>query len=178
MTSSNATDSQDSRKAIHFSSVLNKVIYLEKVQSLDDRELVLLSEELTHVSASIKAHFLHLEKRFELDYDLDDSQLIRAKKKYYYIKKFVVEVEREREKRFQLAQGISFSAEETRKAMNLLRDRRRNLYLYAMDVETQAALIDLLRKEIGSERADKLVTEAKVYANQKLAKEPILNKND
>lgn len=165
---------QDLKRVIHFSECLNRVVYLDEIHTLTDDELVKLNVELTHIVASIKSYYVYLEKRFDLDYDLDDSKLIRTKKKYFYMKRFIIEVEREREKRFQASQGISFSSEEFRRAMSVLKDRRKNLYSYVMDMETQKAFLDLLKENYGDKEIDSLAVRAKVIANSKAMSSPIL----
>lgn len=170
-------DDRKPRKAVLFSESLDKILYLENIKDLSDEELVTLTDELTHVSASIKSHFLHLEKRFELDYDLDDTQLIRARKKYYYVKRFVLEVDRERERRFQESQGISFRQEDSddyKQAMNALRSRRKDLYSYAMNVGTQEAFLNLLKESYGEDRIEELALKAKVIANSSLLNSPLV----
>ena len=178
MTISDDLDDRKPRKAILFSDSLNRVLYLDHVRSLSDDDLVALTEELTHVSASIKSHFLHLEKRFELDYDLDDTQLVRARKKYYYVKRFVLEVDRERERRFQESQGIFFHQEDPegyKQAMNALRSRRKDLFSYAMSVSTQEAFMKLLKDNYGEDKINELTLRAKVIANKSLLEEPLLS---
>lgn len=178
MTISDDLDDRKPKKAILFSENLNRVLYLEHIRSLSDEDLVKLTDELTHVSASIKSHFLHLEKRFELDYDLDDTQLVRARKKYYYVKRFVLDVDRERERRFQESQGFSFhqdSPEDYKQAMNTLKSRRKDLFSYAMNVETQETFMKLLKDSYGEDKINELTLRAKVIANNSLLKKPLLN---
>ena len=158
-----------------FSKKLNDFINLDQIPNLSNEELIMLNNEFSYILASVESNYIYLQKRFELDYDLDDILLIKTKKKYLIVKRFIELIDQQLERNFQKSQGNVFDTDEDyRDAMDILKRRRKYLYDGGMKTEVQRTFIELLKETYGEDQINKIKLKSQVVANQYLTKNLIL----